>query len=106
MEATPLASLSLTHVHYVSNPSSLPLPTLSPPRAPTPAHNRPPEPPRPHILPLRLARPGPPNPLRHLRDPDLVDARSRDPAHVRGANGLRGAQFSAQAVDQGGEAET
>ena len=55
---------------------------------------------------MRLARARASNPLRHLRNPDMVDARSRDPAHVRGPNGLRGAQLPAQAIDQGGAAET
>ena len=73
MEAAPLASLSLTHVHYVS---------ILPPTAVYNdsyktfsiqfAHNHLPESPRPHILPLRLARPRPPSPLRNLRDPNMV----------------------------------
>lgn len=44
---------------------------------------------------MRLARARPSNPLRHLRNTDMVNARSRNPAHVRGTNGLRGAQFPA-----------
>lgn len=55
---------------------------------------------------MRLARARSSNALRHLRDPDMGDARSRDPAHVRGTDGLRGAQFPAQEDDQRGEAET
>ena len=102
MEATPLASLSLTHVHYVS--------TLLPPQytSQTPTHI-PPSPstesPRPPILPLRLAGPRAPSPLRHLRNPHMVKPRGRNPTHVRRTNGLRGAQLSAQAVDKGGETE-
>ena len=103
MEATPLASLSLTHVHYVS--TLLPSPHMSPPlpgsRSPSST-----EPPRPLILPLRLAGPRAPSPLRHLRNPNMVKPRGRNPAHVRRTNGLRGAQLPAQAVDKGGETET
>ncbi|KAL2048791.1 hypothetical protein ABVK25_010973 [Lepraria finkii] len=69
MEDTPLASLSLTHVHY--NPR------------------------RPNILPLRLARSRPPSSLCDLRDPNMVDARDRDPPHVCGANRMRGAELLA-----------
>ena len=102
MEATPLASLSLTHVHYVSTllPSQYTFQTLltSPPCPST-------EPPRPPLLPLRLAGPRAPSPLRHLRNPNMVKPRGRNPTHVRRTNGLRGAQLSAQAVDKGGETE-
>ena len=104
MEAAPLASLSLTHVHYVRAPFPLSLPLLLHFLIPT--HTRPKEPSRPHILPMRLARARSSNALRNLCYPDMVDARSRDPTHVRGTNGLRGAQFSTQEINQGREAET
>lgn len=110
MEATPLASLSLTHVHYVGTLLILfqePPPSPQHKNFPDSAYTPPAtEPPRPHILPLRLARPPPPGPLRHLRDPHLVLARGRDPPHVRRPNGLRGAQLAAQAVDKSRETET
>ena len=57
------------------------------------------EPRRPNILPLRLARSRPPSSLRDLRDPSMVDARSRDRPYVCGANGMRGAELSAEEVD-------
>lgn len=103
MEATPLASLTLTHVHYVSPP-----PPSSPSLYPPAHHPLPPptESPRPHILPLRLARPDPPNPLRNLRHPTLVHARDRNPPHVHRPNGLRSAQLPAEAAHQRREAET
>lgn len=104
MEAPPLASLSLTHVHYVSTPHQSPHPL--PPHSPLSAHKAPTEPSRSHLLPLRLARARPSNPLRHLRHPNMVNAGSRDPPHVRRTNGLRGAQLSTQEIDQGREAET
>ena len=74
MEATPLASLSLTHVHYVSIPPPTRrlqqlIQTFSIQFVLTITL---PEPARPNILPLRLARPRPPSPLRNLRDPNMV----------------------------------
>ena len=97
MEATPLASLSLTHVHYVSTllPFSQPLP----PHFLLSAHKGHAEPSRSHILPMRLARARPSNPLRHLRNPNMVNAGSRDSTHVRWTNGLRGAQLFTQKTD-------
>ena len=65
-----------------------------------------PEPSRPHILPLRLASPRPANPLRHLRDPNLVLAGGGNPPHVLRPNGLRGAQLPPEAAHQGGKTET
>lgn len=76
------------------------------PRILIPAHSQPPEPPRPHILPLRLARARSSDPVRHLRDPDMVDARSGDTPDVCRADGVRGVQLLAEKIDQGGEAET
>lgn len=55
---------------------------------------------------MRLARARPSNPLRHLRDPDLVDARSGDTPDVCRTDWVRSAQLPPQEVDQGGEAET
>lgn len=90
MEAAPLASLSLTHVHYVRShhpPHLFPkTPTNIPPTGLL----------RPHLLPMRLARPRPPNPLRHLRNPNMVDARSGDPPHVHRTDGLRSLEFHAE----------
>lgn len=93
MEATPLASLSLTHVHYVGpfpSPSAFSHPYLTARLRNAITYN-PLEPLGPNLLPLRLARPRPPNPMRHLRNPHLVHTRSGNPPHVRRANGLRGA---------------
>jgi len=97
MDSTPLASLSLTHVHYVHPPIPLPFPhspSLSPPISPT---NPPTEPLRPPLLPLRLARPPPPSPLHNLLHPNLLDPRNRSPLHVRRTNGLRGVKFRVEA---------
>jgi hypothetical protein len=93
MEAAPLASLSLTHVHYVHPPS--PSPTLQVRPQLTP-HT---EPPRPNIVPLRLARARPPSSLRRLRDSNMVDARSRNSVYVRRANGMRGIELLTEEVD-------
>lgn len=93
MEATPLASLSLTHVHYVGSfsfPSAF-SPSYLTALLPNAITNYPLEPLGPNLLPLRLARPRPPNAMRHLRNPHLVHAGSGNPPHVRRANGLRGA---------------
>jgi hypothetical protein len=64
MENPPLASLSLTHVHYVSYTliSQHALLTLLEPR-------------RPHLVPMRMACPRPPSAMRHLRDADMVEPR-------------------------------
>src|SRR4051812_35834077 len=60
----------------------------------------PPGPERSNILPLRLARPRPPSPLRNLRNPDLVNTRNRNPPNVRRPNGLRSPQLRSQARAQ------
>ena len=92
MEATPLASLSLTHVHYVS-PPFLPLPT-SPPLK----HN--PESRRSNILLLRLARPRTSSALRSLRDAAMGDAGGGNTIHVCRTNGMRSSKFRSEAVDK------
>lgn len=67
MEDTPLASLSLTHVHYVNFLyQSLYVLGLT-----LTIHL---EPRRSNLLPLRMASPRPPSPVHHIRDPDLVNA--------------------------------
>ena len=55
---------------------------------------------------MRLARARSSNPLRHLRNFNMVVARSRDPPHVRGANGMRSAQLPTQENDQRRATET
>lgn len=91
-EEVPLASLSLTHVHYVRPLLSSHLRHLHRPLlflsfvlrdSVTPlTTNILTESQRPSLLPLRLACPGPTSTMRHLRDPDLGVSRSGDPAHV------------------------
>lgn len=81
MEDAPLASLSLTHVHYVCHYRPDPIPNS--------ALTTSVEPGGPHILPLRLARPRPPRPLRRLHNPHMGHARDRDLPNVRRTNGLR-----------------
>ena len=61
---------------------------------------------RPNILLLRLARPRPPRPLRHVRNPNLVHARNRNPPHVRRPNGLRSPKPRLEAHPQRRETET
>ena len=102
-DPTPLASLSLTHVHYVSLTFDLleeattqfkyHLPrrgrlTLRP--CPL-SHSIGPN--GPHILPVRLAGPGAARALCSIRDAGVVDAGGRGRAAVRGAAGMRGAQL-------------
>ena len=55
---------------------------------------------------MRLARARSSNPLRHLRDLNMVVARSGDPTHVRGANGMRSAQLPTQEINQRRATET
>jgi hypothetical protein len=67
MDGPPLASLSLTHVHYVRRPSQPPavsrtLLTLA-------------EPGRPRLVCVRMARPRPAGPVRRVRDVDMVEPR-------------------------------
>ena len=64
----PLASLSLTHVNYVRQPS--PLQELLQTNSISPAESR-----RPPLVHRGLPSPGPPSPLHRLRDSDLGDAR-------------------------------
>lgn len=54
---------------------------------------------RPNILPLRLARPCPPSPLRNVRDPNLVLSGNRNRAHGAWAIRLRSPQFPVEAAD-------
>jgi hypothetical protein len=63
-EYAPLASLSLTHVHYVN---ILPSPSA------TSGLLTPAEPRRPHFLHLRMARPRAAGPLRNIRNVDMVE---------------------------------
>ena len=66
----------------------------------------PPEPRRPPLLPLRLARPRPASALRNLRNPYLVNARDRNSPHVRRTTGLRSAQFPPKTTYKRGTTQT
>lgn len=85
-DTTPLASLSVTHVYYVSqhmHPMSpkplLMLIILGPSRQTLPR--------------MRIPRPPPSSPLRRLRHPSPLYARSRGRPHVCGPASLRGHQL-------------
>lgn len=110
-DPTPLASLSLTHVHYVSI-SCVFVPFCSillcdhhhlpnPSSQFTNAQSVYVGPYGPGIVPLRVAGPRPAGALRRIRYPDLVDAGGGDCGALRGAAGVRGYQPCAQASDQG-----
>lgn len=73
MENIPLASLTLTHVHYVLPPPQVVLVQLSIKILIPPGANI--EPRRPTLLRMRSPRPCTPSAMRHLRDTDMVDKR-------------------------------
>lgn len=79
MGDTPLASLSLTHVHYVSyhhyNLSDLPLTRFPEPRGPT-------------VLCLSMASPDPTGTMRFLCNLDLVNKRGGGHLDVCRTDGL------------------
>ncbi len=95
-DTTPLASLSLTHVHYVRifPPflSSALLTTVGSKRS--------------DLVLLCLAGSRSPRAMRYVCYSDLVDPRNRNPHDVRRTDGMRGAQFCTEANTEGGETET